>query len=66
MTQIDVKDNVDIMTPFLIFLGVGFLFGLILLYIHVKVVKSMTAERLSHIPKAKKVKEKKKKKKKRK
>ncbi|CAJ0607549.1 unnamed protein product [Cylicocyclus nassatus] len=62
--EVTVKDDVDIVTPFLIFLAVGFFFGIILCYLHIRMVKSMVAERLSHIPKAKKVKVKKKKKKK--
>ncbi|KAK5968104.1 hypothetical protein GCK32_013502 [Trichostrongylus colubriformis] len=57
--KIQSRDEADLMTPFLIFFGVGFLFGLFLCYLHIRLVRSMVAERLSHIPKAKKVKVKK-------
>ncbi|WKX94214.1 hypothetical protein Q1695_011460 [Nippostrongylus brasiliensis] len=53
------RDEAELLTPFLIFFGVGFLFGLILAYVHIRLVRSMVKERLSHIPKAKKVKVKK-------
>ncbi|KJH44039.1 hypothetical protein DICVIV_09943 [Dictyocaulus viviparus] len=60
MTQtITTQDKADLWTPFLIFFGVGFLFGLILAFMHVRFVKCMVEDRLSHIPKAKKVKVKK-------
>ncbi|RCN42351.1 hypothetical protein ANCCAN_11648 [Ancylostoma caninum] len=62
MTEITVKDKPNFMTPYLIFFGIGFLFGLFICYLHIRIVKSMVAERLSHIPKAKKVKVKKSKK----
>ncbi|PIO52615.1 hypothetical protein TELCIR_09326, partial [Teladorsagia circumcincta] len=53
MTEvIRAKDEADKLTPFLIFFGVGFLFGLFLAYLHVRLVRSMVEERLSHIPKA--------------
>ncbi|VDO39767.1 hypothetical protein V3C99_012351 [Haemonchus contortus] len=62
--KITSQDEADSMTPFLVFFGVGFLFGLFLAYLHIRTVRSMVVERLSHIPKAKKVKVKKGKKKK--
>ncbi|VDO78320.1 unnamed protein product [Haemonchus placei] len=41
------QNKVDALTPFLIFFVVGFLFGIFLAFLHVRLVRSMTKSRLS-------------------
>ncbi|CAJ0607419.1 unnamed protein product [Cylicocyclus nassatus] len=65
-SDVYVVDQSEYLAPFMVFFAIGFLYGILLAYMHTRVVSSMVKERISHLPRAKKVKKKKKKKKRRK